>query len=554
MKSITSRLSSGGLFLVLASASLAGLVHCGDDDESAGADAAPPGSDGPASGANPNVHAVGNAASGQAVFRNETFGNEGFWTDALQLPQGMVAAGVTPVMALKLGLSVDVDALDATTKAAVAAEISAMGTGGPLLNDPATTVKLINANAVIGVIVKEHGGDPATLDVANGDKMGVTCALCHSITDKSVLDVPNGGSIGKRVDGPTNHNLDVGSIFAAAANTRALYPSAQLKSADGTSIGRAPSAMGLTKTSTEAEIDAYFSNKAYYPVGTFDDTADGNGNPMHITPLFRTDLSAPWGSTGEFQLLDQFSNTVYTALLDPTDLATSDGQVFLHTVAGTAGDTLHDDYVSVLTATGVTGYPYVAKTAGVTATGNAGKPDNEVGLAVDHQKNIDMNAYLNSLRAPAGAVPKDAAAAARGRAAFRSTAVGCTTCHNVDQTIFVPPTIVPMKTIFPGDMPMIIAQRPAPLSPIEDTPGNTFDDKMIVINASIRGLERGNALPLLMDLARKPVFLHDDSVPSLDNLLDPARGATAPHPFYVADPAARADMVQFLAGLDDTSK
>ncbi len=76
---------------------------------------------------------------------------------------------------------------------------------------------------------------------------------------------------------------------------------------------------------------------------------------------------------------------------------------------------------------------------------------------------------------------------------------------------------------------------------------------MAVVNASLRGEERGTALPLLLDLARKPVFLHDNSVPTLDNLLSPSRGATAPHPFYLGDVAQRADMVEFLRSLDTNS-
>ncbi len=67
---------------------------------------------------------------------------------------------------------------------------------------------------------------------------------------------------------------------------------------------------------------------------------------------------------------------------------------------------------------------------------------------------------------------------------------------------------------------------------------------------SLRGEVRGIAMPLLLDLARKPVFLHDDSVPSLDKLFDPSRGATAPHPFYVTDPGARAAVIAFLRSLD----
>ena len=92
-----------------------------------------------------------------------------------------------------------------------------------------------------------------------------------------------------------------------------------------------------------------------------------------------------------------------------------------------------------------------------------------------------------------------------------------------------------------------------PLNPILNTVENIFDDKMAVVNASIRGSIRGTAMPLLLDLARKPNFLHDNSVPNLDSLLNPSRGATAPHPFYFSDSAERADMVEFLRGLDTGS-
>ena len=78
---------------------------------------------------------------------------------------------------------------------------------------------------------------------------------------------------------------------------------------------------------------------------------------------------------------------------------------------------------------------------------------------------------------------------------------------------------------------------------------STFDDKMAVVNASVRGEKRGLALPLLLDLARKPVFLHDNSVPSLDSLLDANRGPAAPHPFYVSG-RQRSDLIDFLKALD----
>lgn len=51
----------------------------------------------------------GDSAAVRDVFRFETFGNEGFWTDAVHLPQGAIAAGVTPLKALQLGLQVDME-------------------------------------------------------------------------------------------------------------------------------------------------------------------------------------------------------------------------------------------------------------------------------------------------------------------------------------------------------------------------------------------------------------------------------------------------------------
>ena len=485
----------------------------------------------------------GNAAAGREVFRFETFGNEGFWTDAVRLPQGLVAAGVTPLKALQLGVQVDVDALDPATQHAIAEQLRSdpSGRSSALLNDPKTTIALINANAIIGMPIKDSNHD-GVMDVSKGDKVGASCALCHTVTDGSVFNMPGGGSIGHRQDGRANHNLDIGTIFATAANSRALYPILQLtlKANGGKTLGRAPT--GLTEKSTEAEVDAYLSNKDYYPVGMFDDSFDGNGDPMHNPPLFRQDLAAPYGSEGLIARLDNFSNLVYTTLFDQTELTTKGGRAFLHTLGGAAGDEIADNYVKILKETNVTGYPYVT----AAQQGKPGEENNPIGLRVNNSKLLDMNAYLASLPAPRGA-HVDARTAARGREVF-STA-GCTGCHNVDQGKRVPSALIPMKTIFPGDNPVVLAQRMPPLNPVMDTPGNIFDDKMAVVNASARGDIRSIAMPLLLDLARKPVFLHDNSVASLDELMDAKRGANAPHPFYL--PASqRAAVVEFLKGLD----
>ena len=476
---------------------------------------------------------VGNIEAGREVYRNETFGDEGFWTDAVRMPQGMKAAKLTVLDALKAGVSFDVDALPADMKAAFVSELKTdqSPAKAPKLNDPATLDALVAANAVIGMVPR------------NG-KVGVSCALCHAITDKSMFELPGKGSIGKRIDGPTPHGLNVGKLLATAANSRVLFLALQLQQPDGSTIGRAPK--GLTATSTEAEVDAYLSNPKYYPVGTFDDSPDGNGNPIHITPFFRQDLAAPFGSSGQNDKVNDFNNTVYTALFDQSNLLSAGGREFLHILGGAGGDSSVVGYAKVMAVTNVTGFPYVT----AQLQGKVGEAATPTGKRVDEQKLRDLEAYVRSLPAPKGVVTNEAQVA-NGRSLFISQ--NCTSCHNTNQGIAVQTKLIPMKTIWPGYAPKVLAQRQAPLSPIQDSPG-TFDDKMIVVDASPGGGIRGNALPLLLDLARKPVFLHDDSVNSLDELLNPKRGKRAPHPFYLATPAQRTDLVAYLKSLDTDSK
>ncbi len=481
---------------------------------------------------------TGDPVLGRQVFRFETFGNEGFWTDAVRLPQGMEAAKVTPLQALKLGVQVDADMVDDATKAQLAAELAADPSGktSRLLNDPAVTTKLVMAGAVIGMSPK------------NG-KVGASCALCHTMADGSVFKVAEGGSIGSREDGRANHSLNLGKIFATAANTRALYTVAQtsLTANKGKTLGRAP--RGLTENSSEAEFDAYFSNPKFYPIGMFDDSFDGNGNTMHNVPLFEQDLAAPYGSEGTLTKQDDFANLVFTTLFDQTMLTTPGGRAFVHKLAGPAGDEMIADYVKILRDTGVTGYPFVSSQA--QSGGMVGSLTSPIGFRVDNSKLFALNAYLFALPSPQGMGRGDPRIAA-GRAAFAAS--GCTSCHNTSQAVPVPTTIHPMAQIFPGDHPMVLAQRMPPLNPVLNTVPSFFDDKMAVVNASIRGEKRGIAMPLLLDLARKPVFLHDNSVMSLERLLDGSRGAKAPHPFAIRDSGRRAAVIAFLRSLDSTSR
>src|SRR3989475_2099850 len=93
---------------------------------------------------------------GRQTFRFDTFGDEAFWGDALQLhhaiageKHGGVGGGVSPKTALSVGLKVDVDALPQALQDQLKA-------GKVDLDDPATTLALLKLNAVVGVRSEEH--------------------------------------------------------------------------------------------------------------------------------------------------------------------------------------------------------------------------------------------------------------------------------------------------------------------------------------------------------------------------------------------------------------
>jgi mono/diheme cytochrome c family protein len=132
------------------------------------------------------------------VFRYDTFGDEGLWTDHLKVNEA-IQSSLDPLTALGLGLKVDADALPPGLLKSLTPE---------QLKDPQTTLALIQLDAVVGVrgSVKQDQHGKLTLT-----KVGITCALCHSTVDDSALP-----GIGKRLDGWPNRDLDPGAIIAAS--------------------------------------------------------------------------------------------------------------------------------------------------------------------------------------------------------------------------------------------------------------------------------------------------------------------------------------------------
>jgi hypothetical protein len=147
---------------------------------------------------------------GRRVFRHDTFGSERFWGDALQIHRalagtnhGGIGSGVSPKTALAVGLKVDADALPASVKDAIAA-------GNVDLDDPGTTLALLELDSVIGV--KGIFNEARSLT-----SVGIQCALCHSTADDSFAP-----GIGHRLDGWPNRDLNVGAIINLSPDLSAL--------------------------------------------------------------------------------------------------------------------------------------------------------------------------------------------------------------------------------------------------------------------------------------------------------------------------------------------
>src|SRR6185437_11013847 len=161
------RLGSVPLLLVAA-----GAIGCADtgrpvrpEPVSSSLELTPPFSD-----AKPNPQL---AAEGKEIFRHDTYGDETFWTDQLRMHEVIAGGangavgpgGVTPATALAVGLKVDADALPQSVKDAIAA-------GKVNLNDPATTVALLQLGAVVGLkgtVETTASGAPRLA------RVGITC-------------------------------------------------------------------------------------------------------------------------------------------------------------------------------------------------------------------------------------------------------------------------------------------------------------------------------------------------------------------------------------------
>ena len=177
---------------------------------------------------------------GRRIFRYDTFGDEAFWGDQLKLHQsivgqklGGVGPGLSPKMALSLGLKVDADALPSDLVAQIKA-------GKVDMDDPASTVALLKANAVVGVTAFLNADGSAR-------SVGIQCALCHSTVDDSFAP-----GIGRRLDGWPNRDLNVGEIVALAPT---LKPFADMLGVDDAGVRKVLKTWGPGKYDAELTQD-----------------------------------------------------------------------------------------------------------------------------------------------------------------------------------------------------------------------------------------------------------------------------------------------------------
>ena len=194
-----------------------------------------------------SAHAQQMLEEGRRIFRYDTFGSEAFWGDALQLHKaiaggkhGGVGGGVSPKTALAVGMKVDVDALPAALQAQLEA-------GKVDLDDPATTLALLELDAVVGVKGVFADGKLTSL--------GLRCAFCHSTVDDSLAP-----GIGQRRDGWANRDLNVGMIVSLAPS---LEPFTELLGVDEATVKKVLLSWGPGRFDAELDKDG----KAFRPDG-----------------------------------------------------------------------------------------------------------------------------------------------------------------------------------------------------------------------------------------------------------------------------------------------
>jgi hypothetical protein len=339
------------------------------------------------------LNALNKVAQGEQIFRFDTFGDQAFWGETLQLHQaiegaglGGVGPGVSPKTALAVGLKVDLDALPSNL-------VEQIEKGRVNLNDPAVTLALLKLNAVIGVT--GFFNSSGTLK-----SVGIQCALCHSTVDNSkpalcagqITPNPGTGCIGHRLDGWPNRDLNVGAIVALAPDLSVL---ADLLSTDQATVRNVLNSWGPGKFDAELVLDGRAFNSQQVTDGAV--TGTNVSGATLIPPAFglggvNLHTWIGWGSVPHWN--------AFVANLEMH----GKGRFFDPRLNNAA-------QFPIAAAHGFADLPHI-------------NPDDDLITS----KLAPLQLYQLSIPAPNPTVPFDKAAAARGDELFSGKA-GCNNCH-----------------------------------------------------------------------------------------------------------------------------
>jgi hypothetical protein len=329
------------------------------------------------------------AQRGFDVFMHETFGNEAFFTG---LGLADLLNNVSPVDVVPLGVQVDL--------AKVPASVVAVMTGSDLaaksaaLSSPATTVALVKAGAVVGVVDRSAPGDTTIT------KVGVTCALCHQLVTPTTFQLSSGPAalpIGNlKVDGAPNLAMDAGKILSLTTGVQ------------GAGLATAMAGWGANKFDVRNPATVN---------GALD---DGANNPTITPPLWNfVDLEAEQYAFG------------WDGLFFGTDALASQAEAVYHLVMGGQG-AFAQSGGAITPALRVTPPDRIlSKLPGaVSAT-----------PLITADKLHDIQEWMRSITSPApGAF--DAAQAEQGWRLFNTR--GCTQCHKTAELAGDKDTIIPI--------------------------------------------------------------------------------------------------------------
>jgi hypothetical protein len=445
------------------------------------------------------------ADAGRSVFRFETFGNERFFSDVLGLGEGLAARGITPNDLLAAGVQFDGDKLPS--------DFRRVDVGNGSYTDPLATTRLIEANAVIGLVARQG-------------RIGVTCAWCHTRADDRI-----GAGVGRRMDGVPNARLAVGEVLAWGSRSRAYLPFVNVSG-----VGAGPRVVLESVTDADQVETAVDAALRAWPRGQADVLPDGAGNPTDMPSLFALKTHGPYLWDGSFAKATDASQFFATIVFDPTTLATRWGRDFL--VDGPfwpVGESLSESYQRVVQSIDATAsWPRAAIFRA--SVFNLFHDAMDAGFRVDREDIAALTAYLGSLLPPDAALA-DGHVIDAGRRVFRTS--GCDACHL--EAPVAGGGVAALATLAPGYLATPSGG---------ENPTTGYDDRIALTSGEDSIDRRGYKVPSLLGLWLSAPYLHDGSVPTLDALFDSGRGTGAPHPYFVEGDQDRDALAAFLNAWD----